>query len=184
MVVDQANELLTVREAATALKVSTVTISRYLKQGRLRAYHLGPRTLRLKREDVQRLLQPVPEEVRSIRHERLMITPPSKDEVARRQTLLNEILALREQADITPLAALVYALVLVRYAGRSQEQRDTAWPLRPWYRRKSTPSFPDMLAALRRDAWQLSISTSTPPSPRRRPNNSSPHWPDALLATA
>jgi len=58
-----------------------------------------------------------------------------------------------------PMAALVYALVALWYAGRSQEQRDTAWPLRPWYRRKSTPSFPDMLAALRRDSWQLYIST-------------------------
>jgi DDE family transposase len=83
---------------------------------------------------------------------------------------------------IAPLAALVYALVLLWYAGRSQEQRDTAWPLRPWYRRKSTPSFPDMLAALRRDSWQLYIST--PPSPTRRPNNPSPHWLAALLATA
>lgn len=81
-----------------------------------------------------------------------------------------------------PMAALVYALVLLWFAGRSQEQRDTGWPLRPWYRRKSTPSFPDMLTVLRRDSWQLSIST--PSSPPRRPNNSSPLWPDALLATA
>jgi excisionase family DNA binding protein len=103
MVIEQANELLTVREAATALKVSTVTISRYLKQGRLRAYRLGPRTLRLRREDVQRLLQPAPEEVHSIPHEPLRVTPPSKDEVARRQSLLKELLALREEADITPL---------------------------------------------------------------------------------
>ena len=79
-------------------------------------------------------------------------------------------------------AALVYALVLLWYAGRSQEQRDTAWPLRPWSRRKSSPSFPDMLAALRRDSWHLYISR--PPSPPRRPNNPSPLWPDAPLATA
>ncbi|MGI8914774.1 MAG: helix-turn-helix domain-containing protein [Chloroflexota bacterium] len=103
MIVEQANELLTVREAATALRVSTVTIGRYLKQGRLRAYHLGPRALRLKREDVQRLLQPAPEEVRPMPHEGFMLTPPSKDEIARRQSLLNDILSLREQADITPL---------------------------------------------------------------------------------
>ena len=81
-----------------------------------------------------------------------------------------------------PMAALVYALVLLWYAGRSQDQRDTAWPLRPWYRQKSSPSFPDMLAALRRESWRLSISA--PPSPPRRPTNASSHWPDALLATA
>lgn len=80
-----------------------------------------------------------------------------------------------------PMAALVYALVLLWYAGRSQEQRATPWPLRPWYRRKTAPSFPDMLAALRRESWRLYIST--PPSPPRCRNNSPISWPDALLAT-
>jgi hypothetical protein len=80
-----------------------------------------------------------------------------------------------------PMAALVYALVLLWYAGRSQDQRATPWPLRPWYRRKTAPSFPDMLAAVRRESWRLYIST--PPSPQRLPNNSPISWPDALLAT-
>jgi hypothetical protein len=81
-----------------------------------------------------------------------------------------------------PMAALVYALVLLWYAGRSQEQRTTPWPLRPWYRRKTAPSFPDLLAALRRESWRAYLSA--PPSPPRRPNNPPISWPDALLATA
>jgi hypothetical protein len=81
-----------------------------------------------------------------------------------------------------PMAALVYALVLLWYAGRSQEQRGAPWPLRPWYRHKTAPSFPDMLAAVRRESWRLYLSS--PPSPPRPPNNSSLPWPAALLATA
>lgn len=81
-----------------------------------------------------------------------------------------------------PMAALVYALVLLWFAGRSQRQHATAWPLRPWYRRKTTPSFPDMLATLRRESWRLYLSA--PPSPPRRRTNSPIPWPDALLATA
>lgn len=81
-----------------------------------------------------------------------------------------------------PMAALVYALVLLWYAGRSHEQRGAPWPQRPWYRHKASPSFPDMLATLRRQSWRLFISA--PPSPDRCPSNSSLAWPDALLATA
>jgi excisionase family DNA binding protein len=35
-------DLLTLKEAATLLKVSVVTLRRWIKQGRLPAYHVGP----------------------------------------------------------------------------------------------------------------------------------------------
>lgn len=81
-----------------------------------------------------------------------------------------------------PMAALVYALVLLWYAGRSRARPGASRPLRPWYRQKSTPSFRDMLAAVRRESRRLYITA--PSSPLRCRNNSSIPWPDALLATA
>lgn len=51
-------DLLTIPEAAAALKVSPVTIARWLKQGRLTAYRMGPRAVRIRREDLLEVLQP------------------------------------------------------------------------------------------------------------------------------
>jgi hypothetical protein len=86
-----------------------------------------------------------------------------------------------------PLAGLVYALVLLWYADHvhpdvAAGHRPNAWPDRPWYRAKATPSFPDMLAALRRAGWRRYLSG--PPSRPRRHQNPAFSWPDAVLATA
>jgi hypothetical protein len=86
-----------------------------------------------------------------------------------------------------PVAGLVYALILLWYADHvhpdvAAGHRPTAWPDRPWYRAKATPSFPDMLAALRRAGWRSYLSG--PPSPPRRHRNPAFSWPDAVLATA
>ena len=86
-----------------------------------------------------------------------------------------------------PVAGLVYALVLLWYA--DQVHPDVAaghapngWPDRPWYRAKTTPSFPDMLTALRRAGWRRYLLAA--PMPSRRPRNPAFSWPDAVLATA
>ena len=86
-----------------------------------------------------------------------------------------------------PIAGLVYALVLLWYADHvhpdvAAGHRPMAWPDRPWYRAKATPSFPDMLGALRRAGWRRYLSG--PPSPPRRHQNPAFSWPDAVLATA
>ena len=52
------NDLLTVPEAATVLKVSPVTVSRWLRQGRLPAYRLGPRAVRIRRSDLTAVFSP------------------------------------------------------------------------------------------------------------------------------
>jgi excisionase family DNA binding protein len=51
-------DLLTVPEAAAVLKVSPVTVSRWLRQGRLPAYRLGPRAVRIRRADLQAVFAP------------------------------------------------------------------------------------------------------------------------------
>jgi excisionase family DNA binding protein len=54
-------DLLTVPEAATVLKVSPVTVSRWLRQGRLPAYRLGPRAVRIRRADLAAVFSPARE---------------------------------------------------------------------------------------------------------------------------
>jgi len=58
------DEFVTVSEAAKALRVSVPTIKRWLKDGRIPAYHLGPRYIRIRRADLTRVLTPMREEVR------------------------------------------------------------------------------------------------------------------------
>lgn len=81
-----------------------------------------------------------------------------------------------------PLACLIYGLVLLWYADRVQEGATLRWVQRPWYPTKTTPSFADMLTALRVAGWRCYIAD--PPSPQRRPNIPATPWPDAVLATA
>jgi len=52
------DDLLTVPEAAAVLKVSPVTVSRWLRQGRLPAYRLGPRAVRIRRAELAAVFSP------------------------------------------------------------------------------------------------------------------------------
>ena len=61
-------EYYTASEAAEVLEVSRTTIWRWIETGRLPAYKIGGKTIRIKREDMQTLLKPAREsriEVRS-----------------------------------------------------------------------------------------------------------------------
>lgn len=60
---DEADEydgedLLTIAEAAEILKVSTVTLSRWRRQGRLPTLKVGPRAVRIRRSDLDLISQP------------------------------------------------------------------------------------------------------------------------------
>jgi len=48
----------TVSEAASVLDVSRTTVWRWIADGRLAAYRAGGRTIRIKREDLERFLRP------------------------------------------------------------------------------------------------------------------------------
>jgi hypothetical protein len=85
-------------------------------------------------------------------------------------------------ARTAPLAGITYDLVLLWYAGRVQQGLATGWLIRPWYRAKATPSFLDMLTAVRQASWRLYFSDSPLPTPAtEKPADS---WPHPLLATA
>jgi excisionase family DNA binding protein len=47
-----------VREAISRLKISRSTLWRWIRDGRLRAYRVGPRSIRIRQLDIERLLRP------------------------------------------------------------------------------------------------------------------------------
>ncbi|MCC6177174.1 MAG: transposase [Chloroflexi bacterium] len=85
-------------------------------------------------------------------------------------------------ARTAPLAGIAYDLVLLWYAARVQQGLAADWPVRPWYRSKSTPSFLDMLTAVRQESWRLYFSD--PPLPEPAVQKSALSWAHDLLATA
>jgi excisionase family DNA binding protein len=55
----EADEYLTVAEAATLLKVSQATVWRWIGRGELPAYRVGQRRVRLRRDDLDRAVTPI-----------------------------------------------------------------------------------------------------------------------------
>jgi hypothetical protein len=85
-------------------------------------------------------------------------------------------------ARTAPMASIAYDLILLWYAARVQQGLATGWTLRPWYRSKTTPSFLDMLTAVRQESWRLYFSD--PPLPAPTTQKSAHSWAHDLLATA
>jgi hypothetical protein len=81
-----------------------------------------------------------------------------------------------------PMACIVYDLVVLWYSQQIVSGRSKGWLVVPWYRRKSKPSFCDILAAARRAGWRVYVSD--PPSLVRRRRKSIISWHEAVLATA
>ena len=54
-----STEWLSLREAGRLLKVGRTTLHRWLKQGRLTAYRVGPKAVRIRRADLERLITPI-----------------------------------------------------------------------------------------------------------------------------
>ncbi|MBA2559759.1 MAG: helix-turn-helix domain-containing protein [Propionibacteriales bacterium] len=52
--------LVSINETATHLGCTTRTIRRYIAEGRLTGYRLGPRLVRLDLSEVESLLRPIP----------------------------------------------------------------------------------------------------------------------------
>jgi excisionase family DNA binding protein len=94
---DRDLDLLTLGEAAKLLKVSIVTLRRWIKQGRLPAYHVGPRKLRIKRSDLTKAFTPTYQEEVSAVPERITIRPLTDQEVSQGLEALKESEALIEQ---------------------------------------------------------------------------------------
>jgi excisionase family DNA binding protein len=105
---NQDLDLLTLTEAAALLKVSVVTLRRWIKQGRLPAYHVGPRKVRINRSDLSKAFTPTYQEEVSAVPERMTIRPLTDQEVQAGLEALKEseafIERLRERRKGKPLA--------------------------------------------------------------------------------
>ncbi len=104
MRVVQERDYLTVAQAAALLQVDQSTIRRWIDQGRLPAYRVGDRHLRLRRADVDRLVVPDPrgsdEDTESLLQalRRELMTPLTPEERRRGLEILEE--AKRKQAEL------------------------------------------------------------------------------------
>ena len=58
MIEDQGQQFYSVPEAARLLDVSAATLWRWITARRLRAYRVGPRRIRVRRDDLEALVQP------------------------------------------------------------------------------------------------------------------------------
>jgi excisionase family DNA binding protein len=117
MTSSQESDYYTVAQAAKVLDVSPSTIWRWIKAAKLPAYRVGPRKIRIKKEDLPIIITPARTKEVSMEKQPTTLQPPTAEELARRKTLVDQILQLREQCDIAPLttAALIQQV-------RSQEQ--------------------------------------------------------------
>lgn len=99
---DVDTDLLTIAETAKLLKVSVVTLHRWLKQGRLPAFKLGPRYVRIRRSDMPKVLTPTRMETSAVEEELgpgigLSFRRLTNEEAERRLAAIEEARALRER---------------------------------------------------------------------------------------
>jgi excisionase family DNA binding protein len=55
IILESMGEMLTTEEAAKALGCHSATIRNWISEGRLRAYRIGPRLIRIKKADLEKL---------------------------------------------------------------------------------------------------------------------------------
>lgn len=100
------SQFCTVAEAARFLEMSPSTIWRWIEAERLPAYRLGPRSIRIRKQDLEAAIRPArgKEEVPMERDQPVVIRP-SPSEITRRKVLVGEILAKRKERRIAPMTA-------------------------------------------------------------------------------
>jgi excisionase family DNA binding protein len=113
----QESDYYTVTQAAKVLEVSPSTIWRWIKAGKLPAYRVGERAIRIKKADLPSIVTPARAKEVSMEKQPTTLQPPSAEELARRKAVVDRVLQLRQQSNIAPLttAALIQQV-------RSQER--------------------------------------------------------------
>lgn len=96
--------LLSVAQAAHQLGVSPSTIWRWVDAGKLPAYRIGRKKIRVTREDLEQMVKPAGDR-QAVSDALERIKSPSKGELERRQAIVQKILKNREQRVIVPLTA-------------------------------------------------------------------------------
>jgi excisionase family DNA binding protein len=108
----RARDFYTVPEAARTIGVSPSTVWRWIAADKLPAYRVGPKSIRVKPADLAAVIRPArasPKPPPTEQQTRPALEAPTQAELARRQALVADILASREERRIAPLttAALV-----------------------------------------------------------------------------
>ena len=104
MTTTEHQDYYTVSEAAAFLSVNPSTIWRWIKTGKLPAYRVGHKNIRIKKQDLAAVIQPV-KEVKMDKEREALFAPPSQAELRRRQELVAQIMVNRQQRDICPLSS-------------------------------------------------------------------------------
>lgn len=101
------NQYYTVPEAARMLRVSTTTVWRWIQAGKLHAYRVGPKSIRIKKEDLEDVIAPAQPRLREemIAGQPHVARAVSAEELARRQALVDKILEASKERDISPLTS-------------------------------------------------------------------------------
>lgn len=95
----------TVPQAAKLLDVSPATVWRWIAAEKLSAYRVGPRVIRIRKQDLETVIKPAKAKDVSMDEEGLLLQPVSEAELARRQALVAKILTRREERNIAPLTS-------------------------------------------------------------------------------
>ncbi|MEK7215939.1 MAG: helix-turn-helix domain-containing protein [Chloroflexota bacterium] len=101
---NEGRDYYTVAEAAKLLDVSIATVWRWVTGGKLPAYRVGPRTIRIAKKDLSTVISPAQRRKQGATTDWRALSPPvSAEELKRRRALFAEILALRAQCEVMPL---------------------------------------------------------------------------------
>ncbi len=111
---------LTVGRTAKMLAVSPSTVWRWIDAGKLPAFRVGGRAIRIRKGDVAAVMHPVKHSRReeTMQMEADLFTPPTPEELARRQAVVTEMLANRKGRVIAPMTAAQLV-----HKARAQEQQ-------------------------------------------------------------
>jgi excisionase family DNA binding protein len=120
-----SSPFVSVSEAARILRVSRTTVWRWITLGKLPASRVGSKNLRIRQDDLERLVQPArqTEQKGGPSMERVRLEKPSQEEITRRQALVKQIFANRDRRIIAPLTSVD----LIRTA-RAAEQESYGKP--------------------------------------------------------
>jgi excisionase family DNA binding protein len=123
MPVETQTDYYNVSEAARFLHVSPSTVWRWIAAEKLPAYRVGVRTVRIKKEDLERIMAPVRGKEVHVERAKVLGEPPSAAELARRQKVVAQILANREKRSIAPLTSAD----LIHQVREEREERYRSW---------------------------------------------------------
>ena len=132
MVASEERDYVTVAEAAKELSVSPATVWRWIAAERLPAYRVGARKIRIKRWDLERVVQPVRRGTTDpvgTRKRPMTIaewqarTPPTPEELAKRQEVVARTLANSAGRSVAPLTTAD----LIRQVREEREERYRSW---------------------------------------------------------